>query len=205
MSSLPALLVPVLLAIASNAMADIYAWVDASGTLNYSDVAPEGVSATRVVQDGPHTMTRAESAAAREASAQQAEMRALAERVRELEREVEVNTRQVVQPPPQYVAMPQPQYVAPPSVPYSYGCDPAYLDCNPFYGQSVFAPGVVLLPAHHFRHRFQNFRGPRSAFPFSAASGLRTFHPGAGFPAFHAMPGHWTSASTGQGSHRARH
>jgi Domain of unknown function (DUF4124) len=86
-------------------MADIYSWVDPSGTLNYSDVAPEGVAATRVVQDAPHTMTRAESAAAREASAQQAEMRALAERVRELERDAELSNRQVVQPLPQYVAM----------------------------------------------------------------------------------------------------
>ncbi len=93
-------------ACAGLARADIYTWVDARGIVNYSDnPPPKGVQAIGVVRDiALRNAAPADPAAAREA-AQQAEMQAMAERIRMLEREVDQAGRQA--PPLQYAAAPR--------------------------------------------------------------------------------------------------
>ena len=100
------------------AHADIYTWVDASGSINVSNLAPpDGVRVVSVVHESaPAIAARAE--AAREA-ARQAEGQALAERVRQLE-DIELAKGQAPLPA-DYRAIPPPviQYVlAPPPAPY---------------------------------------------------------------------------------------
>jgi len=70
------------------AHADVYTWVDASGGVNVSNLAPpEGVRITNViVASAPKATTRDDSA--RE-TARDAEVQALTKRVRQLEDEVE--------------------------------------------------------------------------------------------------------------------
>src|ERR1700682_3906438 len=121
------------------AHADIYTWVDASGSINVSNLAPpDGVRAASVMHESaPAIAARAE--AAREA-ARQAEVQALAERVRQLE-DIELAKGQApppaeyraIPPPPviQYVVVPPPaQYAVNPAPPANTGCDPAWIDCG---------------------------------------------------------------------------
>ncbi len=90
------------------AHADIYTWVDSSGTLNVSNIAPpDGTRVTSVIHaSAPETAAR--DAAAHEA-ARQAEVQALNERMRQLEGEVQIASRQV--PPPDYRPLPAPPVV----------------------------------------------------------------------------------------------
>src|SRR5258708_7956466 len=71
------------------AHADLYTWVDASGGVNVSNLdPPKGVRITNVIlASAPKTATRDDDA--REA-ARDAEVRALAKRVRQLEEQVEL-------------------------------------------------------------------------------------------------------------------
>ena len=163
------------------AHADIYTWVDASGTVNISNLAPpEGVRVTNVIHASvPKTTARADTArdAARDAAVQ-----ALAERVRQLQEEVELARRQM---PPQveYRAIPEPpamQYgfdIAPPPVQYavnaapaaSAGCDPAWVGCGLWWGPSIYPASVVVLRAPNFR-RFYPVHGGRH---FAAGQPMR--------------------------------
>jgi hypothetical protein len=144
------------------AYADIYTWVDASGTINVSNLAPpEGVRVTNVMHtSAPTTATRTD--ATREA---------LAERVRQLENEVELARRQV---PPQgeYRAIPAPpvvpyavdlapppaQYVVNVAPPANAGCDPTWMDCGLWWGPGIYPASVVVLRAPSFR-RFHPIHG----------------------------------------------
>jgi hypothetical protein len=144
------------------AHADIYTWVDASGTINVSNLAPpEGVHVTKVM---PGSAPAARDGAARDA-ARQAELQALAARVRQLEDEVEFASRRQVPPPVEYQAIPAPpvvQYfvdVAPPPVSYTVnvvppinpGCDSTWMDCGLWWGPGVYPASVVVLRAPSFR------------------------------------------------------
>jgi hypothetical protein len=158
------------------AHADIYTWIDASGRVNISNIAPpEGVRLTNVVHESaPKIATRDD--AARDA-ARQAEVQALAERVRQLEDAVEVARRQV---PSQleYRAIPAPpamQYgvdLAPPPVQYavnveppgSSGCGMTWMDCTLGWGPGIYPAGVVVLHAPNF-HRFHPAQGGRHGAP----------------------------------------
>ena len=144
------------------AHADIYTWVDASGSINVSNVAPpDGVRVSSVVHaSAPATATRAD--ATREA-ARQAEVQALAERVRELENDVELAKRQApppvdyraIPPPPviQYVVVPPPaQYALNPALSANTGCDPAWIDCGLWGIPGIYPTNVVVLRAPNFRH-----------------------------------------------------
>jgi hypothetical protein len=149
------------------AHADIYTWVDASGSINVSNLAPpEGVRVASVMHESaPAIAARAE--AAREA-ARQAEVQALAERVRQLE-DIELAKSQA-QPPADYRAIPPPpviQYVVvPPPAPYAInpappantGCDPAWIDCGLWGFPGIYPTSVFLLRAPNFRH-FHPVRG----------------------------------------------
>jgi hypothetical protein len=143
------------------AHADIYTWVDASGTVNVSNLAPpEGARVTRVTHASPPAIT-ARADAAREA-AHQAEVQALAERVRQLEDDADLARRpapapieyRAVAPPPviQYIVVPPtPQYAVNPAPPAPIGCDPAGFECG-FWGIPGFYPtSVVVLRTSNFR------------------------------------------------------
>ncbi len=112
------------------AHADVYTWVDKSGSINVSNIAPpDGVQVTSVVHANPEA-NAAHEAAAREA-ARQAEVQALADRVRQLEGEVRFAGVQAppTMPPAQYwpapqMAPPVVQYVADPAPPMQYASSP---------------------------------------------------------------------------------
>lgn len=158
------------------AHADIYTWVDGSGSINVSNLAPpDGVRVMSVMHaSAPATAARAD--AAREA-ARQAEVQALAERVRELEDDVALARRQApppvdyraIPPPPviQYFVIPPPaQYALNPPLPANTGCDLAWTDCGLWGIPGIYPTSVVVLRAPNFRH----------------------FHPGRGGHRFPAQP-----------------
>jgi hypothetical protein len=167
-----ALLAAVLCSGAPCARADIYTWVDASGTTNISNIAPpEGTRVTSVLKSS--SVKPADSDAGRDEV-----IRNLADRVRQLQNEVEASRRAPPVPAayPYGVPPPQAQYVAdamPPPVQYSefgsapsqdMGCDSMYQYCGPVWG-FVGVPAVIAWTAPYVRH-FHGARGsPRGFAP----------------------------------------
>ena len=165
------------------AHADIYTWVDASGVVNVSNLAPpEGVRVTSIIHASvPKTKARDDT--------RQAEVQALAERVLALEDELEQAKRQAP-PPVEYRAIPAPPlpmqygvYPAPPPVQYavsaaqptSTACDLTLMDCGVWWGPSLYPATVVVLRAPNFRrfhpgHGGRRFTPPQ---PMSASGGFR--------------------------------
>jgi len=156
------------------ARADIYTWVDASGSINVSNLAPpDGVRVTKILHaSAPSGATGDEPA--RETT-RQAEMRALAERVRQLEDEVELARRQVPPPvdyrpvalPPvvQYIVNSPPpltQYAVVEAPPTNTWCDPTWLGCGLAWGPAFYPSSVFVLRAPNFR-RFQPAPGGHHA------------------------------------------
>lgn len=182
-ATLPATLA---LVFALPAHADIYTWVDASGNTNVSNLAPpDGVKVTGIQRALPPEIVAREDAA-REA-ARQAETRALAERVRQLESDAART------PPPDYrPPMPPPviQYIVeapqPPmqqSVEITspagygaygyggyggYGCDPSWFGCwwPGFYPASVIVVGVSNPHQGRPTQHGHSVTGPRLPPPF---------------------------------------
>ena len=135
------------------AYADIYTWVDTSGAINVSNLAPlEGVRVTRVVHESAPQIA-AYANAARDA-AHQAELQVLSERVRQLESEVQLAARQAP-PQIQYAVIPAPPvvlYVVEPAAPrVSAGCDSAWTNCGSWWNSGFFPAGSVVLLAPNFR------------------------------------------------------
>jgi hypothetical protein len=155
------------------AQADVYTWTDASGRVNVSNLAPpEGARVSHVVHEAPPPVA-AVNDSAREA-ARQAQLRALSERVQQLEAEANLARDAVPSdlmyprvaapaPPPsvQYnvtVLPSAPQYNAEPP-PQNYpSCDPAWSGCLSWWGASFYPTPVVVYRAPNFR-RGQPFRG----------------------------------------------
>jgi len=173
------------------AHADIYTWIDDKGRVNISNLEPpEGARVTSVLRENKALI--AANAVAREAAREKAkealrdaEVQALAERVRQLQAEVDVAKR----PPPAPVAVAAPAYVpytgefAPPPVQYNIinaspvmgssgggGCYSGWPDCQ-FGWYSGYYPGfypvsVVVPKDRHFRrdhlpaHPTPYMRGP---------------------------------------------
>jgi hypothetical protein len=155
------------------AHADIYTWTDASGRVNVSNLAPpEGARVSHVVHETPPPVA-AVNDSTREA-ARQAELRALSERVRQLE--AEANAAQTAVPPDlmyprvaasgpppsvQYnvtVLPSAPQYNAE-APPQNYpSCDPAWAGCWPWWG-ATFYPAPAFVNKRPNFHRGQPFRG----------------------------------------------
>jgi hypothetical protein len=137
------------------AHADIYTWVDASGTVNLSNLQPpEGVRVTNVTHETPQKLATRDNAALE--AIRQAELQALTDRVRQLETEVEVARRPA--PPPQVVYVPIPstapmQYQAEMPPPASSGCNPGWTSCWGWWGSGFYPASVVVVRAPSF-HRF---------------------------------------------------
>ena len=145
------------------AHADIYTWVDAAGSINVSNLAPpDGVHVTRLMHAGAPAAAIGDQTA--RDTTRQAEMRALAERVRQLEDEVE-SVRRQLPPPVDYRPVPLPpvvQYVnpAPPLTQYAVieapptntWCDPTWLSCGLAWGPAFYPSSVFVLRAPNFRH-----------------------------------------------------
>ncbi len=147
----------------SSARSDIYTWIDDSGVTNVSNVVPpEGARALNVTRAAPKDPAR--EAALREA-AREAEMRALNERVQQLQAEVEQSRREappsrasVSQPPMQYAPAPPAPYIVvvsppPPAYPEpASGCDYSWGTCGPGFWPGFYPASVVVLRDRHFRH-----------------------------------------------------
>jgi hypothetical protein len=169
---------------ASPAYADIYTWVDATGALNVSNLTPpDGARVIKVVHTSDET------------SASRADTQALADRVRQLEEQVDMARQQppaympppvppVVYAPPappvfQYIYAPQPpveQYAneAPPANPW---CDTNWSDCGYGNGWWPYYPGVFVVTAPNFNrfkpgHNFPNFPNRPRPHPVTPATSL---------------------------------
>jgi len=156
---------------AGPARADIYTWTDANGSINISNIAPpEGTHVTKVVHDSPPRPQAAIDAAE---AAHQAEVRALSDRVTQLEREADAVARMASRPAPAYYAPPPPVYAAAPPVPpiqysvyppesTSQGCDWNWNDCGSTWWTSpIYASPFFFIPTTGFRHP----RPPAGHFP----------------------------------------
>ena len=154
------------------AHADVYTWVDASGIVNVSNLAPpEGARVTSVIPTVQKTAAQVE--ADREA-ARRAEILALNDRVSRLQEELDQSRRQA--PPMSYgyaAPPPVPQYVylAPPEVSYAMdaptqwalSCDWPY-NCGGGWGAWGYPPAIVVLGGGDFR-RGGPHRGDRPVVP----------------------------------------
>jgi len=164
------------------ARADVYTWLDSAGRLNVSNTEPpEGARVKNVVR----TKSRPKDAASD--SARQAEVAALARRVRELEDEAEAARQQPAVLPPAPPVVYQIFQASPPPVasaqvivsyggaPYpspNYGCDPSWAGCALWWGPA-FVTNTFRSPA--FRHNGFNRRdfGPRPPRPHPFAATMR--------------------------------
>lgn len=146
------------------ARADIYTWVDASGTVNVSNLdPPAGVRVTNVIH------ASAQKTPQRDDAVREAEVQALAERVRLLEDELVMARRPpapVVEyrPPPapipyafDAVAAPAQYSFGPSQPPMTTACDASWMNCGPWAAPAVYPAGVVVLFATNARH-FHPFR-----------------------------------------------
>lgn len=158
------------------AAADVYTWVDASGVVNISNLTPPtGARVTSVTRESESSAT-ARADAARDAL-HDAEMRALSERVRQLQDEVDQAAMRaaappsyqiVAQPPPMQYAAPYPaewaaaQYDAQYDTQYgtqygtyapAYTCN-AWQNCGTWWGAPVFLPTVVVLRPPRFQRPY---------------------------------------------------
>jgi hypothetical protein len=168
------------------AHADIYTWTDASGRVNVSNLdPPDGVRVTNVVHVNPEDKAREDAALN---AARQAEMQSLAERVRQLQDEVELSRHQM--PPPidyRPVALPPPpaqystDWAAPPAQYPVSAASPAYSGCEFEWNCGSWWGGypvsVVVVRAPNFR-RFRPVHGGRYPVaapqqPMRMASGTR--------------------------------
>ena len=146
------------------AHADIYTWTDASGRMTISNLAPpEGVRVTNVLHESPPKVATSNDTARN--AAREAEVQALAERVRQLENEAELARRpappqaeyRTVTVPPLMpygidIAPPPPQYAVNMAPPTIRACDPTWIDCGLGWGPIIYPPSVVVLRASNFRH-----------------------------------------------------
>jgi hypothetical protein len=146
------------------AHADIYTWTDESGRVNISNLTPpDGVRVTSVMHESKAAIAARD--AARETAQEalrEAEVRALAERVRQLQSEVEIARRTVppqveYRPVPMPVYMPypvevapQPQYVVATSM-ANGGCGFGWPDCAFGWYPGIYPVNLVVPRPSHFR------------------------------------------------------
>jgi hypothetical protein len=152
----------------SYAAAEIYGWVDGSGAVTYSNLPPpKNAKVIDVIEEAPPPSPQSQAAAQ---AAHQAEMRALNDKVQQLEREIQQTRWQATPPPTPYptAAPPPPPYTEAPS--YDT-CDPEFLDCylwspQPVYSTAWFVPSFGFRGHrdhdgfHHGFHHFSPTGGP---------------------------------------------
>jgi hypothetical protein len=136
-------IVIVLFGVAPLAHADMYRWVDAKGLVNVSNLPPpDGVRVTSVTKETPQDIQARYDALFQQA--RQAEMQAMADRIQQLEQQVQAPPPQPVIVAPTVQVVPVPVVMqAPVQYDYSYaapqpynGCDPSWAGCslwNPWY------------------------------------------------------------------------
>lgn len=156
------------------AQADIYTWTDATGRLNVSNVAPpEGVRVAHVTREAA---PKSQSAAARETT-REIEVRALADRIKQLEQEVDAAKSAssalpapppvAAAPPPVVVTVPVWNYVAPSVADATYaqpsysGCD---FNCAPVW-TSFYWPAPVIVGKPSFRRPHPYHQAPARPTP----------------------------------------
>ena len=149
------------------ARAEIYTYVDPQGRVNVSNLAPpDGARVTRVVHEAPPNPY---NDAAREA-AQRDEMQRLAQRVDQLQYELQLAARQPPPAPaPQVVVVPMPApapapyYVdAAPAPAYAQDCSYGWNGCDAWWG-GAFAPFATFVYVPSGRGASPGFRGGRDA------------------------------------------
>ena len=165
----------------SSARADIYTWVDAKGGLNVSNVPPpDDARVLKVMHTAKPPATSDPSAAP--APPRSPETQALADRVAQLEDQVQMARQQS---PVVYAPVPSPpvptvvqyfiqqpadqgaQYVdlSPPAPPYANSsCDPTWYSCGYGWGSGFYPYTVVVAPTSNFRP-FRPGVGPRPPRP----------------------------------------
>jgi Domain of unknown function (DUF4124) len=145
------------------AHAEIYTWVDSQGRLNVGNLAPpDGVRVTKMARETP---SNPYNDAAREA-AQRAEVDALAQRVDQLQSELQFAARQSQQQQqPQVVVVqvpaPAPYVVESPALPvYAQDCVNGWSGCDAWWGPAFapFATFVYLPPARNTKPTFHGGR-----------------------------------------------
>ena len=141
------------------AYADIYTWIDDSGSINVSNLTPpEGVRITKTVRESaPRIVARTDPASD---SVRQGEVQALAERVRQLEGELAISQSQIP-PPLAYPSMPPTPviqyFIDAGSTQVQYnsvgqaGCGATWTDCGAGWNTGIFPAGIVFIPAPNFR------------------------------------------------------
>jgi len=161
----------------TTAHADIYTWVDASGNVNLSNRAPpEGARVTNVYREDPAVHAMAEAA---RATAARDALKALNDRVTQLERDLDAaNDRP---PPMPVVYAPAPVPPAPPVIVQTIvvpSPPPAYADCSPSWVGCVasdsfgFYPGGVFVVSTPASNRFDGHRGMHGRRPANAPAPL---------------------------------
>ena len=163
------------------AHADIYTWIDKSGTINVSNLSPpDGVEVTNVTRESPPRKS---------GDADSPDVQTLAERVRQLEQELDFAKRQppppmpypvvqappmsypVVPPPPDQYSPVQYQIIEAPAAsngyggPANYGCDPTGWQCGSWWGPGFYPPAVVFVGAPFFRPFPPHGHGGRGSMP----------------------------------------
>lgn len=160
------------------ARADIYTWTDESGRLNVSNLKPsDNVSLTRVYREDPDTPARAE--AARQA-ARDSELRTLASRVQELDRELDTASHResppivssTILPPapppdPIAVAPPVPEYAE--AAPPSSTCDATLYDCTTWWRPGPYPSGMFDVSEPDERRYPSYSRGNTSLYSYGYA------------------------------------
>jgi len=161
----------------SQAAAEIYGWVDASGSVTYSNLPPP--KSARVIDVIPEIPPPSPQALAAAEAAHQSEMRALNDKVQQIERELQ----QARSAPPSYPVDAPPSYGPPPSygaaASYEQGCDAAYYDCNLWDGPAYYGIGVPFWGFRPHRDRDHDHDRDRDGFHH----GSHRF-PGGGAPHF---------------------
>jgi hypothetical protein len=173
------------------AHASIYTWTDESGRVNISNLAPpEGVKVTRVVEETIPKVVAPRVEPPSEAL-RDAEVRLLAERVRQLQDEVDnakrpaprdVEYRMIPAPPAppviQYIQAPPVQYAAPQPAYDTCGFGFDSLDCGFGWGSGFYPANFIVLNSGPFRRGFpgrgDNAIGPRPPMPMPIHGGGAT-------------------------------
>jgi hypothetical protein len=160
----------------SLASAEIYAWIDSNGDVTYGNLPPpKNARVFEVINETPPPSPQSQAAAE---AAHQAEMRALNDRVQQLEQELQQSRYQAMPPAPYPMAAP-PSYAPPPdyATASSYGgCDSDFYDCSSWAGPVYYTVGVAPYWGFRPRRDFDHFHHGRVTHPTGGPHFVSTSH-----------------------------